>query len=161
MRISVISADESQITNYGWAIYRAHHQTTVRFVRGWKCRTLDRLFGEFGAALQFPYYFGENYPAFAECLSDLSWMPKDKLVLIIVRVNEMLADEPIEMGAFWRSVAAAMDSFVGQVSDKNLHLSRERKSFEIVVQCAPVAFEQTIQILTGMQIDVERKTLTL
>jgi hypothetical protein len=29
---------------------------------------------EFAASFQFPYYFGENWPAFDECINDLSWL---------------------------------------------------------------------------------------
>ena len=49
-------------------------QLTVRTVRGRKIRTVGRLFDEMAAALQFPYYFGENWPAFDECLADIDWL---------------------------------------------------------------------------------------
>ena len=42
--------------------------TSARILRGWKMRTVTKMFDEFGAAMQFPYYFGENWPAFDECL---------------------------------------------------------------------------------------------
>lgn len=58
-------------------------------------RTVKTMFDEFGAAMQCPYYFGENWPAFDECISDLSWMPSTRYVLIIAGAEEMLADEPL------------------------------------------------------------------
>ena len=57
-------------------------------------RTVTAMFDEFSAVLQFPDYFGENWPAFDECLSDLSWMPSHRYVLIIPGAEEVLADEP-------------------------------------------------------------------
>jgi Barstar (barnase inhibitor) len=30
---------------------------------------------EMAAALEFPYYFGGNRPAFNECTSDMDWLP--------------------------------------------------------------------------------------
>lgn len=38
-------------------------------------RTVAQLNDEFSAALQFSAYFGENWPAFNECLKDLDWLP--------------------------------------------------------------------------------------
>ncbi|MEE8888146.1 MAG: barstar family protein [Acidipropionibacterium acidipropionici] len=46
----------------------------VRFLRGTKCATIQGMFDEFSAALQFPYYVGENWPAFDECIADLDWL---------------------------------------------------------------------------------------
>jgi len=46
---------------------------TVR-LRGSKMKDYQGLYNEFGAALQFPYYFGENWNAFDECIKDLSWL---------------------------------------------------------------------------------------
>lgn len=43
----------------------------VRELRGRKMATVSALFDEFAAALQFPYYFGENKDAFDECMRDL------------------------------------------------------------------------------------------
>jgi hypothetical protein len=48
---------------------------TVRCVRGRKMSRLAGLMDEFSAALQFPYYFGENWSAFQECLGDMDWLP--------------------------------------------------------------------------------------
>ncbi|MCD4851424.1 barstar family protein [Arthrobacter sp. AK01] len=49
---------------------------------------------EFGAALQFPRFFGENWPALDECLNDLDWLlPAGALVLIIQDASVVLANE--------------------------------------------------------------------
>jgi RNAse (barnase) inhibitor barstar len=45
---------------------------------------LDGFYSELAAALQFPDYFGENPAAVAECLTDLSWMPADAYLLVVV-----------------------------------------------------------------------------
>jgi hypothetical protein len=95
----------------------------VRVVRGRKMRTLQGLFDEFAAALQFPWYFGENADAFDECLADLGWLsPQEGYVIVINDPGEVLADagpdalswlvdsltrahqewaHPVELGEWW------------------------------------------------------------
>lgn len=51
---------------------------TIRAVRGRKMRTVHGLFDEMAAALQFPYYFEENWAAFDECLADMDWLPMNR-----------------------------------------------------------------------------------
>lgn len=96
---------------------------TVRSVRGRKMRTVGGLFDEMAAALQFPYYFGENWPAFNECLADMDWLPKNVgIVILVYDAVGVLAEateadlavlldsiefarssyaEPIELGEWW------------------------------------------------------------
>lgn len=95
----------------------------VRVVRGRKMRTLQDLFDEFAAALQFPWYFGENADSFEECLADLSWLPpREGYVIVVNHPGEVLADagagalswlvaslarackewaHPVELGEWW------------------------------------------------------------
>ena len=69
----------------------------VRWVRGRKMTTVARLFDEFSAALQFPYYFGENWAAFDECLSEEDWISRKSLVLVVTDADVVLADEESDL----------------------------------------------------------------
>jgi hypothetical protein len=69
---------------------------TVRVVRGRKMRTVRGLFDEFAAAFQFPYYFGENWAAFDECLADLDWLPPGAgYVVVISEPDEVLCESDV------------------------------------------------------------------
>lgn len=60
---------------FGGFARRLHNRGyVVRSIRGHKCRTIDGMIDEFSSALQFPWYFGENWPAFDECICDLDWL---------------------------------------------------------------------------------------
>lgn len=91
----------------------------VRAVRGRKARTLDRLFDEFAAALQFPYYFGENWAAFRDCISDLDWLPfKPGVVVVVYGADEVLADaHPADMTTLVQTLATASEEFAEAVKE--------------------------------------------
>ena len=96
---------------------------TARVVRGRKMRTVQALFDEFAAALQFPLYFGENMDAFDECLADLEGLAAGAgYVVLVTEPDEVLADAgegalgwlaeslqhaasvwatPVELGEWW------------------------------------------------------------
>ena len=69
-------------------------RVTSRVLRGHKMRTTAALFDEFAAALQFPCYFGENWDAFDECLTDLAWLPGEAYVFGILQSIRLLDKEP-------------------------------------------------------------------
>lgn len=75
-------------------------------LRGRKMRTLDGLFDEFSAAMQFPYYFGENWPAFDECIADLEWVTTRSVVVLIDEAPCILADDRAEKETFWTTLGA-------------------------------------------------------
>ena len=56
------------------------------------------MYDEFAAALQFPWYFGNNRDAFADCLTDLAWLAQGAgYVWIVARAHLFLADAGAEV----------------------------------------------------------------
>lgn len=86
---------------------------TVRTARGRKMRTVDRLFDEMAAALQFPYYFGQNWPAFNECLADMDWLPLAAgIVVLIYDATEVLSDaDEVELAVLVRLIEGARRAY--------------------------------------------------
>jgi hypothetical protein len=89
-----------------YALAREQPTTAVRRLRGTRCRTATGLFDELAAALQFPAYFGGNWNAVRDMLSDLRWVPADAYLLIVEDADELLADEPDETLAVGLGVLA-------------------------------------------------------
>jgi hypothetical protein len=79
----------------------------VRRIRGSRSRTTAGLFDEMAAALQFPAYFGGNWNALRDMLSDLRWLPAEAYLLVVEGADELLADEPDEVLATGLRVLAA------------------------------------------------------
>ncbi|WP_280432275.1 barstar family protein [Nocardia brasiliensis] len=98
--------------------YRAPSGFAVRELRGPKMRSVARVFDEIAAALQFPYYFGENKDAFDECLRDLDDFVGDATgyVVVIRDSAQLLADEPDERAWFGSAIRDAAEYW----SDKDI-----------------------------------------
>ena len=88
--IQAVAIDASTVTDACWAFERERADRVVRFVRGTKMADATGVFDQFGAALQFPYYFGENWPALSECIQDLSWLPASHYLLVVLDAANVL-----------------------------------------------------------------------
>src|SRR5215471_13238066 len=85
---------------FGWT--EKHPQCAIRRLRGQKCSDVARFFDEIGAALQFPYYFGENWDAFWECITDLSWLWRPCSLIVVDRADLLLRESPDGFTTFIR-----------------------------------------------------------
>ena len=56
----------------------------VAYIRGKRCATEEGFFKEISAAFQFPYYFGENWPALDECITDLDWLKIENRIFLSI-----------------------------------------------------------------------------
>ncbi len=65
----------------------------VVHIRGRLCSTLDGFFCEISSAMRFPYYFGWNWAAFDECITDLEWLKFSSLLIIIDNQELLFTDE--------------------------------------------------------------------
>jgi len=64
----------------------------IATVHGARAMTLESAFAEVARGFAFPDYFGSNWPAFDECLSDLGWIPSPSY-LLVVRADLLLIAE--------------------------------------------------------------------
>jgi len=81
--------DDQEAANFVYPIQCKPGDGAVRVIRGWKCATEALLHEELGAALQFPSYYGENWDAFDECITDLSWMPARWYLIHVAGVQDV------------------------------------------------------------------------
>jgi RNAse (barnase) inhibitor barstar len=88
----VVSESEDAFANLALGVAIRDPSAVVRTVRGRKSRTVATFFDEIAAALQFPYYFGENWNALNDVLSDLEWLPGSAYLILIADADQLLAD---------------------------------------------------------------------
>lgn len=67
---------------------------TARVLSGTRARTTRELMDEFASQLEFPEYFGHNWNALADCLTDLSWLNGLAYVIAIDQAGYLLEHEP-------------------------------------------------------------------
>ena len=105
---------------------------TVRFVRGRKATTKQQLFDEVSAALQFPYYFGENWDALAECLSELPGLKMGAgFVLVLTDAVRLLDNaDPLDVKTF-------IDLLDGAIASRDEHGKKSAHPFHVVFQGEP------------------------
>lgn len=95
---------------------------TARALEGTAMHRTEDLFTEFARRLEFPGYFGRNWPALSDCIRDLAWLPGFAYALVIGDSAVLLDDEseaelevlfrtldraaqewsePVELGEWW------------------------------------------------------------
>lgn len=51
------------------------------------CRDKAEFLGRVAAALRFPAWFGHNWDALSDCVTDLEWLPAEGYVLVLDRAD--------------------------------------------------------------------------
>lgn len=105
-------------------------------IRGKRCRTKERLFQEFGAALQFPWYFGENWDAFDECICDLSWLTAAGYIIMVSNIDCVLPEQEKEFQIFIRLLNEASQEW-----------SEKKILFRVIFHCEPAKEKETLSRL--------------
>ena len=62
-----------------------------------------------GNAMRFPDYYGANWDAFEECLTDLGWVPARGYVLLLDQIDRFARQNPSQWAAAADILRAATD----------------------------------------------------
>lgn len=68
---------------YGKLFSEAQLGSYTSYIRGRRCETEEDFFQEISASFQFPWYFGENWAAFDECICDLEWLNFNRIFVVV------------------------------------------------------------------------------
>lgn len=85
----------------------------VFLIEGDAIRDKDDFLASIARTLQFPPYFGANWDALEDCLTDMSWIEGDSFVIVCTSLNRFSSQHPRDFataldifkdaGAFWKS----------------------------------------------------------
>lgn len=95
--LHLLAAKPSDFCNEVWGLEQsAPVRAVARIIRGRKGGTVGAFFDEAAAALQFPFYFGENWDSFNDCMQDLTWLRAEAFTLCFADANHLLGNAPAE-----------------------------------------------------------------
>lgn len=128
------SFDDNEILNFIISQQNQENALGIRLCRGSKMRDLKGFFDEVSAVFQFPYYFGENWNAFDDCMSDLSWLQSYKYLMFITNAEQLFLEAgEKEMHRFIKSMEAIIAGWAGD--NENLEtMGRTKTEFKLILQ---------------------------
>lgn len=110
-------------------------EIVARVLRGKRCTTPQTLFQEWAAALQFPYYFGENWDAFEECLGDLQWLPANHYIFLISHADQALRDSSDSFATFINILRLAAER--GRIAEETESPPLSSAPLRFIFHCDP------------------------
>jgi hypothetical protein len=144
----------SEITDFGWSLTKHDSlKVVVRFLRGQKMKKVNGLDDECAAALQFPWYFGENWSAFDECIRDLSWLTADVYTLIITDSPAVLSEEDEEQFSIFVRILDKASREWGRPVETTEWWRRPAIPFHVVFQCQKAETQSVISRLGEIGVD--------
>ncbi|MHC5674683.1 barstar family protein [Nostoc sp.] len=70
--------------------------TKVFYLDGKKINSKETFLNKAAEAMQFPRYFGANWDAFDECITDLTWCPAERYVILYDHADIFAQAEPTQ-----------------------------------------------------------------
>ncbi|MEH2316387.1 barstar family protein [Nostoc sp.] len=74
----------------------AESGTKVFYLDGKKINSKETFLSKAAEAMQFPTYFGANWDAFDECITDLTWCPAERYVILYDNADIFAQAEPTQ-----------------------------------------------------------------
>jgi len=97
-RTSLLVATNEQLAQF--LDERPNGELVIRLVDGERCATKETLLDEWASVLKFPDYFGRNWDAFIDCMTDLTWLPGSQYIVIVTSLDKILNREKKQFRTF-------------------------------------------------------------
>lgn len=151
-----LTYDTTALTAGNLAIYLSMRELSPRVLRGCEMRTEPDLFREFAAALQFPLYFGQNKPAFDDCMGDLFLVPRNRgIVLIISDPEDVLRDgDRLDLAWFVKALRRACRGWNEPVED-GAWWDRPPVPFYVVIAAPTDVLDATVRLWSSLGADFD------
>jgi RNAse (barnase) inhibitor barstar len=138
--LSVLAATPSTVANHLTAWTPAHPEWDILRVRGTKSSDEARLFDELAAALQFPYYFGENWNAVWDCITDLNWLKGSSFLIVFDSAEHLLSESDRGFQFLMQVLTDAHERWHRETADFGVR-GHQPIAFQSVLACDPDAVD--------------------
>jgi RNAse (barnase) inhibitor barstar len=138
--VSVLAATPFTVAKHLMAWTPAHPEWDVLRVRGDKSPDEARFFDEVAAALQFPYYFGENWNAVWDCITDLNWLRGSSFLVVFDSAEYLLSQSDRGFKVLLEVLTDAHTRWHRETADFGVH-GRQRFAFQSILACDPDAVD--------------------
>jgi len=81
----------------------------VFYLDGREINSKKSFFVKAAEVMEFPDYFGHNWDAFDECITDLEWCPAQRYVLIYNKPNIFAEAHPIDWQIAYDTIQSAVE----------------------------------------------------
>lgn len=134
--LSVLVATPFEVANHLMAWTPAHPEWDVLRVRATKSHDDDQFFDELAAALQFPYYFGQNWDAVWDCITDLNWLKGSSFLVVFDSAEILLSRSDRGFALLLKILADAHGVWHRETADFGTR-GRQPIAFQSVFACDP------------------------
>ncbi|MBP1819325.1 barstar family protein [Mycobacterium sp. OAE908] len=141
--LSVMGATPSTVADHLIAWTPAHPEWDILRVRGPKSFDEARFFDEVAAALQFPYYFGENWNALWDCITDLNWLPGLSYLIIFDSAEHLLSESDRGFQSLLTVLTDAHERWHQETADFGAR-GRRPIAFQSILACDPDAVDALV-----------------
>lgn len=129
-----VEGEISSLSNKFNRIIEKVDKASLFVLDGRSMKTLDGLFDEFSRVLSFPEYFGRNFNALSECLSDLAWLDCTTFVIFIAEGWMVLEDEALDVFQGLINILATVGNEWSQPVSLGEEWDRDSVPFHVVFQ---------------------------
>lgn len=138
-------------------------EAIIRFIRGKRCVDDSSTLQEWAAALQFPWYFGENWNAFQECMIDLWWLQTARYLFVVTDINLVFPEDSGGLAVMVSLLKDAEETWRTS-GDPSSHRStwnwaKSPVNFHVVFHCEHGRELEVVQRLTAAGIRPELRRL--
>lgn len=106
----------------------------LHLIESERCVTRPKLFSAISESFKFPDYFGHNWDAVDECLSDLEWLQKPQWILLFKDADQLLKKEKIKEFAILIELLNDVSKEWASPQDYGLNHTLSCKPFHLIFQ---------------------------
>ncbi|GAC1467041.1 MAG: hypothetical protein PVSMB1_16190 [Gemmatimonadaceae bacterium] len=146
--VSVLAATLLTVANHLMAWTPAHPEWQVLRIRSKKSPDDPHFFDELAAAMQFPYYFGENWDAVWDCITDLNWLKGSSFLIVFDSAEYLLSESNRGFELLLKVLSDAHDRWRRETADFGVDGSQPI-AFQSVFACDPDYVDRLTQRMTA------------